>query len=524
MEWNRRSVSIGNSILWLRWILYGLSGLLVLLFLATALGALRFHYDLNDTAMLSAVWRIAAGHPLYVPPSPQYIPFLYTPIYFYTVAALGKLTGETFLTLRLVSTLATCGCFVMVYLLVFREVRSRLAAFTAVGCFAACYPITLQWFNTGRVDMLFLFFLLCAMYATRHLHPVLAALLWVCAFQTKQGVLPIAVLALCHHWQRPRRILLGLGTFAAAMAISIAWLTHATGGWYRYYVFGMAGGFGFDRHQLVRYLTDDLLSAYSIALVVILAALLIAPVSWRSRAVSFYVLTSVGMILFTWYLRGHRGSATNALLPAYLWISVLFGLALARLLTALNALPQHLRDVAFTTLLAACCVQLAMHLYSPHEITPRAEQADIREAFEDQIRSIPGDVLVFSHPEAGVLAGKPLHAQVDAVGSVIEAKDKPKGDQLLAEYADLIHTRAYSAIALDVPWDFYTAPRFPRVWMPADFRQYYPLTVPAAGTHHDDNIRYGAQPMWIYLPCTSIDIARKLDPAVYTGGCEPHEH
>jgi hypothetical protein len=503
-----------------RWLLAGLSVLMVVLFLVTTVFMLRFRYDMNDTNMLATVWRFTSGQQIYVTPTAQFVPFLYTPLYYYVSAALAHFFGTNYFTLRLVSTLATLGCFAMIYRFVMAEVNDRLAALAAVGCFAACYPAVLQFFSTARVDMLFLFFVVCALYATRRMNPIIAALLWVCAFQTKQGVLPIAVLAMCHDWQRPRRTWAALATFALGLMASIAWLTHASGGWYRYYVFGMAGGFGFNRHIGFRYLTVDLLGVYGIALLVIFAALLLAPIDWRSRGAQFCVFSSVGMIGFTGYLRAHRGAGANSLLPAFLWISILFGFALAELFKVFAGYTAQPRRVAMTLLLAASCVQLAVHVYSPFELAPRARQAAWRQAFVDQIRQIPGDVLVFAHPETAALAGKPWHAQLDAAGSVIEASDRPNGDRLMAEYAALIHQRAFSAVVLDTDADTYSHATSDRVWMPQDFNAYYPLRIAAAGEHPEDDLLHGQQPVWIYLPCTSIEAAKQLDPAVYTAACK----
>ena len=62
----------------------------------------------------------------------------------------------------------------------------------------------------GRVDSLFIFVLLLAIFCTRRAPILVAVLVWLIAFQVKQTVLPIAVLVLCSDWQRPRRLLLGL--------------------------------------------------------------------------------------------------------------------------------------------------------------------------------------------------------------------------------------------------------------------------------------------------------------------------
>jgi hypothetical protein len=489
-----------------RWLLAIVSVTMVLLFVVTALRRLNYayEYDWIEDGILVSVRHISSGLPLYAAPNTHFTPYLYTPIYFYVSLAVSRLLGMGYEPLRIVSILSTLGCLVAIYALVYTECKRHLPALAAAGVFASFYPVVDGSFDIGRVDMLYLCFVLWAFYATRRLNPALAALLWLCAFQTKQGVLPIAVLALCYDWPHPRRIVTGLGTFAVALAVSILYLTHATFGWYKYYVFGMAGSFGFDKSHALHFLPGDLIHPCGIALLLVLTAWLAAPPAWRSGTLSFYVLGSVGMIALTGYLRAHRGANVNSLLPMYAWISVLFGLALARLFAVLEYRNSGAAHIALTLPLLVAPLQMLQHLYLPTSYIPTSGQLQARTAFEQQLLSIPGDVLVLSHPDYAVLAGKPLFAGSESIGAVTEATHHSEGDELIQQYSTLLHSGTVKAVALDS-----TAERlqqYPRIWIPRDFLQLYPLRVPAKGA---DDLRYISQPQWIYLPCTSLALARQ---------------
>ena len=504
----------------LRAMLAALSVLMVLLFVYTALRRMHFvfEYDWIEDGVLASVRHIRSGLPLYSAPTTAFTPYLYTPIYLYVAAALSRVMGLGYAPLRLLSLLSTLGCCAVIYLLVWREGRKHLAAIAAVGLFAACYPVVQGAFDLGRVDMLYLFFVLCAFYVTRFGNPALAALLWVLAFQTKQGVLPIALLALCYDWQRPRRVLLGVGSFVAALVGSILWLNHATQGWYHYYVFGLVGGLGYARQQATHFIPVDLLGACGIAVLVIAAAWLAAPVSLRSRGFSFYALSSVGMIVFTGYIRAHRGANVNSLVPMYAWLAVLFGVALARLFETLEDRDTVAARAALAVLLLAASVQLVVHLYSPGEFLPTQQQRADREGFEQQLRAIPGAVLVLGHPEDGVLAGKPLFAGSESVGAVIDANNHEQSDALRAQYAALLHSGTVSAVVLDLSAEAYLAmiAAGHSVWMPSGFLAQYPLRVRAVGSGDD---RFTSEPRWIYLPCAQQAIALQLDARVDTSPC-----
>ena len=503
----------------LRGALMLLSALMVAAFLITAKMRLHFafEYDWIEDGMVASVRHICSGLPLYAAPNVYFTPYLYTPVYLYLAAMLAKWTGVSYVPLRLISIASTLGAFGAIYTLVFKETRRHFAAFAAVGFLAACYPVIAGTFDLGRVDMLWLFFVMWALYATRRMHPAFAALLWVCAFQTKQGVLPIAMLALCADWRHPRRVLTGVSSFVVLMAASIAWLTYATGGWYRYYVFGMAGGFGYDIHAAAHFISTDLLGVCGIALLLVIGALLVEQPDWRESAAWFYTLGTVGMVFFTGYIRAHHGANVNSLIPAYAWIAVLFGVGLGRLHRWLERRGTATAYAVMALLLIAAMAQLVQHYYSPAEFVSTPGETVVRSDFEAVLRSIPGDVLVLSHPEDALMAGKTEYAISEATGAAIDATQHKNGDALIAEYAELIHGGRLSAVVLD-----YTAEEYfgrPRIWIPRDFLAYYPLRVNATG---GDARRFASQPKWIYLPCPAagtLDVARMLDAHVNEAVC-----
>jgi hypothetical protein len=511
----------------LRAALMVVSALAILLFLVAARQRLYFpyEYDWIENGMVACVRHIHGGLPLYAAPSINFTPFLYTPVYLYLASAMARVTGVSYVPLRLLSIFSTIGCLAVIYKLVYEETRQHFAALAAAGLFAACYATVYGTYDMGRVDMLYMFFVLCALYATRRMHPLFAALLWVCAFQTKQGVLPVALLMLCHTWRQPRRVLLGAGGFLAMLGVSIAWLSYATGGWYRYYVFGMTSGFGYNMQNALQYIPGDL-RVCGIALILVLVALLLErPPDWRAtirnHPFSFYVLGTAGLVVFTGYIRAHRGANTNTLIPAYAWIAVLFGVALGRIHRRLAAQPETAARVVLAVVMLAAIVQIVQLRYSLDDAAPDSDDLAVRNQFEAVLQSIPGDVLVLSHPEDALMAGKTEYASSEAAGAVIDAhnsrKGQQNGDKLMAEYAALIHSGRLSAIVLDWPVEQYLA--ISRVWAPKDFLAYYPLRVSAVG---GDERRFTSQPKWIYLPCPAagaVDEARMLDANVDESAC-----
>src|SRR5690242_13004900 len=69
---------------------------------------ISFPYELHwmEGGSVDHVRRILAGEPLYVPPSIDFVPYTYTPWYFYLSAFVSRIIGIGFIPLRLVSIVA----------------------------------------------------------------------------------------------------------------------------------------------------------------------------------------------------------------------------------------------------------------------------------------------------------------------------------------------------------------------------------------------------------------------------------
>ena len=482
-----------------------LSLFFLLLFLYTAARRLHYPFDLEwiESGMLVSVMRIAHGQGLYVAPSLDFVPYLYAPLYLYLAAALSRITGISFATLRLISIVSTLGSCGVIFAMIAAECKGRahakLAAIAGAGLFLACYPLAETFYDFGRVDSLFIFLFLLALLCTRRGHPIVAALAWLLVFQTKQTALPIALLMLCVDWQRPRRVAMGLASFIAAAGISVFALNHATHGWYSFYVFGATRALGWLPRQAVLFLPATILAPFGIALLLVLAALLFAPIAWRSRATSFYLIASLAVYGAVWFIYAHSGATVNALMPAYAWTAVLFGLAIARLLHALAANPSNAARRAVIVLLTAAVTQLAMFLYNPGRYIPTKDILHTREAFIDQVRSIPGEVYITNHTWDDVLAGKQPHAEMEALGAVMDAPTGKVREDLRADMQNAVDTHRFSAFVLD--GDAAGYPYTGKSWVPRDLYTQYPLALSAAG--QKDARFLTSQPQWIFLACNA---------------------
>jgi hypothetical protein len=426
----------------------------IVLFFYTALRRLHYPYELEELegSMFIAALRVYRGQSVYPHPSLDFIPYMYPPGYYYATAWLGKICGMTIATLRLTSILSTLGCFAAIYTLVWTEVRRHLPSLAAAGLYAGCYTLCQEWFDLGRLDSLFVLLVLIAMLCTRRLHPVIAAVAWTLAFQTKQSILPVGFFMLLSQWEpgnikQIRRAAAGVGAFAILAFGSVAWLNHRTTGWYSFYIFRVPGANAdIKLRTAFVFWPEDLLRPLALALILILAAALLAPPRLQSSRTRFY-FAALSIIPLFWWIRTHDGSTVNSLMPIYALIAILFGLAIARLM---DALPQTASSPALLLLLLAVFMQEAAGLYNPGDYLPIKTSTAALDGVVDKVRSLPGDVYVAQHPFYDYLAGKPTHADLVSLHDAMRTRSQIH-EELSNEMRQQLAQKGFSSILLDQP-------------------------------------------------------------------------
>lgn len=179
--------------------------------LATWAGRLPYPFDLEwmEGGVMAHAWRVQHAQPLYVAPSPDFIPMIYPPGYYYVVAVLGYPFGLGLPLGRAVSivgTLAACGALVWASQ---RRAGNPLLGLLGAAFFLGCYEDSGAFYDLVRPDALALGFLAWALVLGLEAAPrlqVLSGLLLFAAFVTKHNNaaygLPIALGVWALHGQR----------------------------------------------------------------------------------------------------------------------------------------------------------------------------------------------------------------------------------------------------------------------------------------------------------------------------------
>ena len=488
-----------------------LAGLIaVCAYLAIALSRLTYPFTVEwlESNSLVEVHRILAGQPLYPAPSIRYVPDGYPPLYFAVSAAAASVLGVSYLPLRLVSLVSSLVCFALLGRLVQRETGSVAAGVGAAGLFAATYFATGTWFDVGRVDSLFLALSIGGLYVARWMRgtpgAIAAGALLAAAFLTKQTGLAEGVAVIAALLTGPRRRLACVAALAevAVVGISTLLLGLTSGGWYIFYVFRLM-----SEHSLTYgnfgWFWTSLLSALGMAACAALIGARRVPPVLIAGCASLAVEGYAALV--------HSGGSSNDLLPAYLAVALLAGLALGAKSSAWANVASGVLVLAQTALLLS-----GFHL---SQAIPTSADRAVGERLVADLRAFGGSVAIPADPGLSLLAGMVPVAHQDAAHDVLRASDQAAIKSYRVSVADAIAGRRFSALITDLP-----AP--PQGYQPSLSRYYrrcpQPLLAGLPAAVFRPVAGVSARPAWLWLPkgrgsCQSA--VRVLDAA----GKESHQ-
>ena len=384
------------------------------LVLFVVLSRINYRYELEwmEGASLVQAYRIFTGQALYIQPSLEYIPMIYPPFYFDLAAVLVKFTGIAFLPLRIISIASTIGCLVIIYFAVKETTNSTMISIVAAGSFATTFKLGGAWFDIARVDMLFIFLCLAAIFflaknSTKY--SIMAGTLFALSFLTKQTALPIfMVVAVSTLLLFRKQTLPFIGSFGILTLIAYFYQNYSTNGWYQYYILILPAS-----HQIKWSSTPAALQAgFEVLTIIIIVGF--SPVFFGIRQVLkdklhlYYYFAVLGIIGTSVLARINRGAYINTLIPAYAGLSLLFGIGIGWLATH-SEYPRISKGLFQTILWLAIVIQFGWLGYNPNQQIPTQADRRAGDALVAELQSIPGDILIPYHNYLSLFAGKKVN-------------------------------------------------------------------------------------------------------------------
>ena len=410
-----------------------------------------FDIEWLEGGVLLHALRLHQGLPIYGPPSAAFIPFNYTPLEPWVVAAISRVL---FVPIgyplgRAVSIAASIGVCWAIFHATRREGGERWEAFCAMGVLAAGYASTGAWLDLVRVDSLYLAlaaggFVVLRSRGERPSGVVLGATLLALSFFAKQAAsvfLAAGALALC--FVRWRLVPLYLAVAGGLVGGGYAYLQWRSAGWFRRWVFEVPAGHAIEEQVLYGRAWERMRHDHWPILVLVAGAILIAARArpWRRddwRGLAFWLTFGAAAVLSAALGAAIRLAYINAYLPALLAAAILAGAAAA----VWRRTGRFGWQVAVPCLLL---VQFARSAYDPRPLFPGDNRARAARLIA-RLRDTPGEVLIPAHPFAAAQAGKSpsFHAM-----ALVAARHGGMGSpaDLVAAVAD----QRYAAIVLHRP-------------------------------------------------------------------------
>ncbi|MDQ6669338.1 MAG: glycosyltransferase family 39 protein [Chloroflexota bacterium] len=447
------------------WLPVATSMFFIVAFLAAAWFRLTYAYPMwaMETPAMQAVRRILHAQPLYGPPSLEYVPSLYTPLYFYVGALAAGVLGPSLFTLRLVSLLASLGSAVLIGHLVLRETRNRMASLIAAGLFVCTTTLSATSLDLARVDALCLCLMLAGLDTARAADvsdPRRASWLslasGVCvglAILTKQTAVALAVILLVHAalTRKPRRFggfVLGAGlTVGVAGALLVA----QYGAWPQLYLVNLPRQHALQLQALEGFWSKQILPAYTLPLVAVPLSFVGRVLDRDAVALRFWVLATLGMLGIAWGASLNMWSSENVLLPAFAILSAGFGLGLAEGLRRLSVPVRQVR-VFRTYLLVLAVAQFAFVHYNPRQTSPLRSDVEAGQRLVSAIRNLHGSVFGPDVAEFLYQAGKgdqTFGLSAGELQGTFGGKPLPELTIWTSAYAQALDERRYDEVLLD---------------------------------------------------------------------------
>jgi len=451
---------------WTENLLKGLIVAFCLVFIALDLfiifSRMFYPYQLEwmEGAGLVQVSRILAGRALYAPPSIDFVPLIYPPMFFYASALVAKLIGLGFGALRLVSFLSSASCAVIIYLAVREKRNGRFAALLGAGCFASTFMLTGQWFDVARPDMIAAGFTMLGIYLARdskhgNLPFLLSGFVFAMAFLSKQSALIVCLAAVFYYvlydWRRAILLVLSFG-LSLAILYAVFWIT--TAGWINYYLFTIpaAHKFDFSPGRIVSVLIGQFMPVI-VFLVVGLGPVFVSPRKlYGDRTYRYYFIMAAALIATGVVGRLNAYSGPNVYAPSYLGIALLVGLSVDWLVEGTGQTVIHPAFILAGWLVLSAQFGYLIPAYFQARTIPTQQDLAAGDALVAKIKGFRGDVLLLDNNYLALYADKTPYfnemamAEVNGLGNLYP---QPQWKDLEPQVRNLTHAPTTDALIVD---------------------------------------------------------------------------
>jgi len=437
------------------------AGYYIILFLYIAISRITFPIALNwvEGAVLVQTNRILLGERLYSEPSMVYIPLVYQPLYFYIAAAFIKVLGVGMMPIRLLSVLSTCGCILMIFLITKKMSGAYIPALISAGLFAATNGIVWTWFDAGRVDMLCVFLFMTGLYfllSDNDRGAILAGIFFALSFFSKQTTAPIVLLIFVYYFfaNRKKALILML-TFSLLAGTGTLLLNYESNGLYAFYVYTLPSyhQLGLSINGFMTFVVNGAMRPIWVALGVVLFSILLDRKNFaRDHRHGLLLVTTIGILILSIWGTMIAWSTTNAFIPAYALIAIMFGLGLQSLQKNIEGFSSgSIRFIGSVFMLGLCLWQFSFLHYKSEDYIPTAQDFKKSHDLINFVKMADGELLIPSENYLALYVNKKVYYHSAALGEFNGwfGKSMPQWEKIKSEILDAIHSDEVNYIYMD---------------------------------------------------------------------------
>jgi hypothetical protein len=445
-------------------------------------GRAAFPLDLEwmEGGMLLHAQRIAQGKGIYVEPSLDFIPFLYTPLYSALLAALSFVAPLGYLMGRLVSILAFAGALTLIVAGCLGETNGHrpklLAALVGIGgagAVVASFAFTGNFYDLVRSDSLLLALealtLLLVLRGRGWKSAASAGVIIALGFFTKQTATILGIgIGLGLLVANFRRGLVYGGAAALVLVGGLVLLVKSSGGWFWTYIFKLHQSHAFHTDAVTDVawpLTRQFAWPLFAALILATAGLALARRLRRSDAILWAAAVAGEVAALVGF--GTQWADSNAFIPAIFFPAFAAAVLAARLLDAAvvgrrwgtllvasttvlllgsqslhTTQPSFARDHGHNPLFPGW-PKLRKSLPTLASAVPSAQDRVAAGRLLDELRALPSPLFIPFHTYYAVLVGKRPFVHRMGVRDVEAALGRPKGLE------QALQNQYFSAVVLD---------------------------------------------------------------------------
>jgi hypothetical protein len=449
-------------------------------------GRVAYPLDLEwmEGGVLVHAQRLAQGKGIYVAPSVEFVPFLYTPLYPALLALLSFILPLGYTLGRVVSLVAFAAALAMIVLATSGEASGRARKLLALaagvggaGAVAASFAFTGHFYDLVRSDSLLLACEASALWLAFRGHTWRSAagagVLIALGFFAKQTAtivgIGIGVGLLVANW---RRGLVYGAAAAVALAAGIGLLVKTSGGWFWTYIFKLHQSHAFRKEavsDIAWPFTQQFAWPLFVALVLATVGLALSRKLRRSDAILWAAALSGEIAALIGFAT--QWADSNAFIPAIYFPALAAAVLVARLacvamdgrkwgavtvavVAALLLGSQSLHTVAPSPVrgprqapIFLGWPSLARALPSRDSAVPSAQDCAAAAQLLAELRALPSPLFIPFHTYYAVLVGKEPFVHRMGVHDVEAALGRPRGlDEAIA-------AQRFAAIVLD--WKSY---------------------------------------------------------------------